>query len=163
MNMVRAHFADFESHAALLNKGSYAVYVNKEVKYVGECDNLSSRWNIGYGNISPRNCFVGGQSTNCRINNLILITYKSNGNIDLYFHETQNRFQVENDLIKEMDPDWNIKKSNSRITREPRQGVNSQNKYQKIGDYLKGSTEQSEKLIYEEMEDNSYAREFMHS
>ena len=32
------------------------------------------RYNNGYGRISPRNCFQGGQSTNCRVNNLIFPT-----------------------------------------------------------------------------------------
>jgi hypothetical protein len=48
--------------------GVYAIVVNQELKYIGECVNLSSRFNVGYGNISPRNCFKGGQETNCRIN-----------------------------------------------------------------------------------------------
>lgn len=51
--------------------GVYAVMVGRQVKYIGECENLSSRFNMGYGNISPRNCFRGGQETNCRLNNLI--------------------------------------------------------------------------------------------
>jgi hypothetical protein len=32
---------------------------------------LSARFNAGYGNISPKNCFKGGQETNCRVNNLV--------------------------------------------------------------------------------------------
>jgi hypothetical protein len=38
---------------------------------VGECANLSARFNTGYGNISPKNCFKGVQETNCRLNNLL--------------------------------------------------------------------------------------------
>ena len=42
-----------------------------DLRYVGECANLSARFNVGYGNISPKNCFSGGQETNCRLNNLL--------------------------------------------------------------------------------------------
>src|SRR5437016_4919181 len=37
--------------------GVYVLTVNGEVRYVGECASLSARFNSGYGNISPRNCF----------------------------------------------------------------------------------------------------------
>lgn len=105
-------FCRFRIPAGIAQQGVYAVFVDGNVKYVGECDNLSSRWNIGYGNISPRNCYVHGQSTNCRINNLILTTYKSGSRINLYFHESKNRFRIENKLIEQLDPLWNIKHVN---------------------------------------------------
>src|SRR4051794_24391934 len=41
--------------------GVYVLTVNREPRYVGECANLSARFNSGYGNISPKNCFRGGQ------------------------------------------------------------------------------------------------------
>lgn len=50
-------------------KGIYCFAINDRIVYIGRCtDNYSKRINYGYGNISPRNCFIGGQSTNCRIN-----------------------------------------------------------------------------------------------
>lgn len=50
-------------------KGLYCFAINDRIVYIGRCtDNYSKRINYGYGNISPRNCFIGGQSTNCRIN-----------------------------------------------------------------------------------------------
>ena len=51
--------------------GVYALYVDDELKYIGECVDVSSRFNIGYGLISPRNCYLYGQETNCRINKKI--------------------------------------------------------------------------------------------
>jgi hypothetical protein len=33
--------------------GVYVITVEGRLKYVGECENLSNRYNIGYGNISP--------------------------------------------------------------------------------------------------------------
>ncbi len=41
-------------------QGFYLIRVNTAFTYVGECEDLSNRFNAGYGNISPRNCFVGG-------------------------------------------------------------------------------------------------------
>lgn len=46
------------------NSGVYLWVVDNEIIYIGETENLSQRFNMGYGNISPRNCYVGGQSTN---------------------------------------------------------------------------------------------------
>lgn len=87
--------------------GVYILKVNNGVKYVGECEKLSSRYNMGYGQISPRNCFVGGQSTNCKINSYILREVKNGSKIHLLFYETDNRFEVERELIKKYEPEWN--------------------------------------------------------
>jgi hypothetical protein len=46
--------------------GVYVLTVDSELRYIGKCANLSKRFNMGYGNISPKNCFKGGQETNCR-------------------------------------------------------------------------------------------------
>ena len=62
---------------------------------------------MGYGNISPRNCFEGGQSTNCRINSDILSLFKLKKSIQLYFLETKNRFKIEHELIINQSPVWN--------------------------------------------------------
>jgi hypothetical protein len=64
-------FCKFAISSTYAECGVYAITVNAQVMYIGECVNLSSRYNAGYGQISPRNCYSGGQETNCRINNLI--------------------------------------------------------------------------------------------
>jgi len=87
--------------------GVYAVVVNRKVKYIGECKVLSSRFNMGYGNISPRNCFVGGQETNCRINNLILQHAKAGADISLWFHLTNEYKMVEEELRDSLSLCWN--------------------------------------------------------
>ena len=76
--------------------------------------NLSNRFNAGYGNISPRNCFVGGQPTNCRINHHIYEQAVNKDEIVLYFLETNNRFQVESELIGKLNPAWNISRGKHR-------------------------------------------------
>ncbi len=87
--------------------GVYIISINGHIQYVGECDDFHSRFYMGYGNISPRNCFEGGQPTNCRINSEILKCYKSGEDIQLYFFETGERYSIENSLITELNPPWN--------------------------------------------------------
>ena len=80
--------------------------------YVGECQNLENRWGPnGYGGISPRNCYTGGQETNCRINNLIYAGTKTGAEYDLWFHPIvggkQARLTVEGRLVATLRPPWN--------------------------------------------------------
>ena len=88
--------------------GVYIITVNDSIRYVGECDDFLKRYGMGYGTISPRNCFEGGQSTNCRINSAILNSIKSNCIVRLYFLETNDRFLVEHNLITKLNPSWNM-------------------------------------------------------
>jgi len=87
--------------------GVYAVVVDGEIKYIGECLNLSSRYNMGYGIISPRNCFVGGQETNCRLNNLIYQAANARRKISLWFMQTEDYKAVERKLLESVSPEWN--------------------------------------------------------
>ena len=151
---MRVLSADLEFQVAIAQQGVYAVYVDGNVKYVGECDNFSSRWNVGYGNISPRNCFVHGQSTNCRTNSLILTNYKAGKNLDLYFHQSENRFETEIDLIEELNPEWNIKKTRELIKNNHVKTVRTplRNRYLPLKEYLLSSQKQVEYLTFDEME-----------
>lgn len=46
---------------------------DEEVIYTGITRNLQRRWSpLGYSRIHPRNCYLGGQSTHCKINSGIL-------------------------------------------------------------------------------------------
>jgi hypothetical protein len=89
--------------------GVYALSVAGSRKYIGECRNLSARVNAGYGNISPRNCFKGGQETNCRLNHLIYRAAVDGLAIDLWFHQTPNFKAVEHELLAIERPLWNRK------------------------------------------------------
>jgi hypothetical protein len=89
--------------------GVYVLTVGGQPVYVGECVNLSDRYNSGYGNISPRNCYEGGQRTNCRINNLIYTTSKTGQQIGLWFLRTTDRKAIESELIDILQPAWNRK------------------------------------------------------
>ena len=87
--------------------GVYIVSMNDTPVYVGECRNLSQRHNTGYGQISPRNCYVGGQQTNCRINQLILKAAESESSIALWFLQTDLHKTIEAELRTKQPLDWN--------------------------------------------------------
>ena len=104
----RGPFCRFRISNDLNEAGVYIFRIDGIIKYAGECLDLSKRINMGYGNISPRNCFEGGQSTNCRINNFVLQESKKGKRINLYFHPTDNRKKVEADLLRKFQPGWNL-------------------------------------------------------
>jgi hypothetical protein len=108
-NYGRGPFCRFRIPRNLSLGGVYVVAVGGEIVYVGECQNLSERFNArGYGTISPRNCFKGGQATNCRINTLILQSARRGQTIELWFHQTSERRKVEAAIIRNRQPAWNI-------------------------------------------------------
>ena len=89
--------------------GVYLWVVYGEIIYIGETVNLAKRFNMGYGNISPRNCFVGGQSTNCKMNKVVMEYYEKCTPIDLYFYETADNKQVELTLLRRYNTKYNVK------------------------------------------------------
>jgi len=86
--------------------GVYVMLIDNNIHYVGECEDFRKRV-YDYGNISPRNCFDGGRRTNCRVNSDILKMIKNGKEIELYFLETKDRFEIEYQLIKKFKPIWN--------------------------------------------------------
>ena len=87
--------------------GVYALVCDGQVMYIGECVNLSRRFNMGYGIINPRNSFVGGQETNCRINHLILQTTQASKDLSLWFYPTEEHKKIEEELLRTMNTPWN--------------------------------------------------------
>jgi hypothetical protein len=87
--------------------GVYVLTIDDEIRYVGECTNLSSRFNNGYGNISPKNCFKGGQETNCRLNNLVYVAAMAGERISLWFFQTKDHKAMEVVLRSTMKLAWN--------------------------------------------------------
>jgi hypothetical protein len=101
-----------ENETDKFSKGIYAFVFNKTVKYVGRCrDNFGTRIDRGYGNIDPYNCYKGGQSTNCHINNLVTTSIQR-GNIELFVHISDDDEFItkeEKRLIEVIGSDsWNI-------------------------------------------------------
>ena len=104
-------FCRFHIGSKLRTAGLYVVTVTGEPIYVGECANLHKRWAHGYGSIAPRNCFKGGQQTNCRVNNLVLETARSGNRIELWFRpgagSKADRIAIEAALVDALQPNWN--------------------------------------------------------
>ncbi|MBN1565885.1 MAG: hypothetical protein JXA10_18730 [Anaerolineae bacterium] len=104
-------FCRFRIPKDLHLEGVYIITANAEATYIGECIDLAQRYNMGYGQISPRNCYTGGQPTNCRINKLIFTMVQKGQQVDLWFYATSNRKHIESELIKSLDmlSRWNQK------------------------------------------------------
>ena len=105
----KGSFCKFRINKDIHRSGVYAILVNEELKYIGECVDLSDRFNTGYGQISPRNCFECGQETNCRINKSIFKEKRINNKISLWFYRTKNYKSIESQLIEKSKPSWNRK------------------------------------------------------
>lgn len=88
--------------------GVYAYFIDDELVYIGQCLDFAKRFNMGYGNIAPRNCYERGQSTNCKINKVVLESVKQNKTVAIYFHKTASYNQVEYELIKSYNPIYNV-------------------------------------------------------
>lgn len=102
-------FCRFRLPAAPPGAGVYVVTEDGLPVYVGICENLARRWGqSGYGSISPVNCFVGGQSTNCKINARILAGSVAGRVYEVWFHETEEgRRAIEVEAIRVLAPAWN--------------------------------------------------------
>ena len=92
--------------------GVYVLMNGDTPLYVGECQDLEVRWGpTGYGSISPRNCYKGGQETNCRINNLIYRGTKTGAGFNLWFYPVEgdkhSRTAIERELVSVLSPPWN--------------------------------------------------------
>ena len=95
-----------------ISGGIYLVISDGEVRYVGKAANLHNRWAAGqYGTIQPKNCYVGGQSTNCHINKRVLEDTRLSRKLELLYvveDLPSERALVENHLFDEFKPVWNL-------------------------------------------------------
>lgn len=89
--------------------GVYLWVVDGQIIYIGETANLRQRFNAGYGNISPRNCYVGGQSTNCKMNKVVLGLFERGKVVSLYFYQTTDYKRVESELLNKIYTPYNVK------------------------------------------------------
>jgi hypothetical protein len=100
-------FCKFKISRKYQHSGVYILTINDEPFYVGECSNLAARFNTGYGNISPKNCFKGGQETNCRLNNLVYSATRDSKKTSIWFFQTANYKMMEAALRATMKLAWN--------------------------------------------------------
>jgi hypothetical protein len=87
--------------------GVYIITLDEQAVYVGECRHLAQRFNMGYGTIQPKNCYVGGQSTNCKVNSKVLNAARAGEAPVLWFHHSDDRLRVEAQLVRVLNPVWN--------------------------------------------------------
>jgi len=104
----KGSFCRFRIPAKFSEPGVYLIMTQETVLYIGRCQNLAQRFNAGYGQISPRNCYIKGRETNCRINQLILAAIKKGKKLDLYFHQTDDFCALEAQLLAARNPPWNL-------------------------------------------------------
>lgn len=101
-------FCKLQFPRGLCQSGVYAIAVSGQIKYIGECIDLSQRFGQGgYGLISPRNCFRGGQPTNCKVNQRLFQEFKRGSVVEVWFKESDQRKPRESRLIQEYSPEWN--------------------------------------------------------
>ncbi len=101
-------FCRFEVRGLPPTSGVYGITVEDRPAYVGIAVDLDRRWGpTGYANISPVNCFVGGQSTNCKVNHYILLAAHEGRRVDLWIHEDPDPAPIEARLIRRLNPPWN--------------------------------------------------------
>ena len=154
--------------------GVYVFAADYEIKYVGETVDIHNRIQSGYKNISPKNCFKGGQQTNCRINHLVLETVRNGGQVSFWVEETEDRKRRETELVEQCDPPWNkastrspsvttpqpnLRQSTSQSTNQdptPSSVVATERtrngKYAPLYDYLEDSESDSIHLTMDEIE-----------
>ena len=70
---------------------------------------LARRFNTGYGVIEPVNCYVGGQSSNCKMNKAVLEQARKGRYVKLYFLETEDYKKVELELLGKIKTKYNVK------------------------------------------------------
>lgn len=105
-------FCKFRIARGIKAAGIYTLTQDEVPIYVGQAVNLDKRWSSnGYGGISPRNCFHGGQQTNCRLNNLIYDAKINGRDLALWFQETANDKTVLDSIERRVmalaKPIWN--------------------------------------------------------
>lgn len=90
-------------------KGLYCYALGETIVYIGQSrDSFGKRINQGYGNISPKNCYLDGQATNCHINSLVT---RHRAEMRLFLSELKDLSRMddlEKRLIQMFQPVWNI-------------------------------------------------------
>ena len=101
-------------HITPLNlAGVYLLVSNDKILYIGQTRNLHQRFNNrcygSYGFITPSACYQGGQSTNCKINHLVLHHFEIGQTLLLYFLQTTEHKRIERELLQLFHTPYNVK------------------------------------------------------
>lgn len=86
----------------------YLIVVDGSAVHVGETIDLYKRFSShGYGAIQRRNRYVGGQSTNCKVNNKINVAARAGSSMRLYVHYTDEHKRIESQIRAATKLPWN--------------------------------------------------------
>lgn len=78
--------------------GVYAFFVRGALQYVGKAEVLKRRL-YHYGNISPKNCYVGGRVTNIRLNKLVREALFAGDDVEIFIYETTDFSVLEDRMV----------------------------------------------------------------
>jgi hypothetical protein len=102
-----APFCKFVFPDAFHISGVYGIYVDDRIVYIGETNRLSRRFGPGeYGEIVAPDP-VDSQTTNRRVNHGILEAARVGSRVNVWFHQTAERHNVEALIIGRLDLPWN--------------------------------------------------------
>ena len=83
---------------------------NVNVVYVGETSKFLERIKDGYGHITPRNVFKGGQSTNCKMNYVVREKNDKDNEVRIYYMKCKTRKKA-----KEIEKELIVKLNNEEV------------------------------------------------
>jgi len=90
-------------------KGLYCYCVDGRIVYIGRSlDPFEKRINQGYGAVHPKNCFLDGQATNCRLNALIAQNASAISFFVFPLSDDRRIKRLEQRLIQLLQPLWNL-------------------------------------------------------
>lgn len=104
-------FCKFHIPSSYSEAGIYLMSVNGAAMYIGGCNSLSKCMNDGYGAITARDCYEGGQPVHCRVNHLIFEAVKAGEEIELWFFKIPERQTLGAEMLKTIRPPWNQKEA----------------------------------------------------
>lgn len=109
-------FCNYRVNEYLNDKGLYCYILDNEILYLGRSlKTFKERLNIDYGRITPYNCLIDGQATDCHINSLVN-EFSVNGNLKIGIYVMTNKTNeeikcLEKQILSQFDFKWNIQKS----------------------------------------------------
>ena len=98
------------------SKGLYCYIIDNRIQYIGRSKKTFGERIKEYGKITPYNCLIDGQNTNCKINSLI----NENSNVKIGLFEMNNCSdkeieRLEKDLIKYLNNDKGLDLWNTQL------------------------------------------------
>lgn len=109
-------FCRYRINEFLKDNGIYCYVLNDKIMYLGRClKTFNERLNLDYGKITPYNCLINGQATNCHINSLVN-KFSNIGDLKIGVYKMTGKSKteitlLEKEIFQAMSFPWNIQKS----------------------------------------------------